>query len=189
MAVGVGRLSERGSWPTITPKYPAMGVVAGSFNVRQPTTRPPFGSNCLQVNHLLQMLGGDAAVAGFPKQNARWLGINSSSRALHPRAVPIRGLASRLPIARRADIHDAGLVAGAHVHGLRRDVHPADVISVRAANQFRVVIMHPVGIRLTEARPVVRRALRIAGEPDKFVVDQTPPVPAPPLNSAFGNRS
>ena len=74
-------------------------------------------------------------------------------------------------VAGRADLDDARLVAGADIHGLRRDVHPADVIGVRAADELRVVIVHPVGIRLAQPRPIIRRTLRVAGEPDKFVVE------------------
>ena len=40
-----------------------------------------------------------------------------------------------------------------------------------AADEFRIVIMHPVGIRLAQARPVVRGALGKAAEIDKFTVD------------------
>ncbi len=68
-------------------------------------------------------------------------------------------------------LDDAGFVTGANIHGLGRDVHPADIIGVGAADQFRVEIVHPVGVRLAETGPIIRGTLCIAGEPDKFIVE------------------
>ena len=73
-------------------------------------------------------------------------------------------------IARRADFNDAHLVARADIHGLRRNVHPADVVRMGAANQAGVVIMHPIGIGLAQPRPVVGRPLGVTREPDKPAV-------------------
>ena len=76
---------------------------------------------------------------------------------------PLPALGVLFLVARRADLDNAGLVARGHVHALRRNVHPAEVIRMRAANQVRVEVVHPIGIRLAEAGPVVRRTLRVAG--------------------------
>ena len=73
-------------------------------------------------------------------------------------------------VARRADFDDAIAVARRDVRPLRRDVHPADIIAVALAHQREREVVHPVGIRPAQARPVVGRALRVAGEPDETAV-------------------
>ena len=73
-----------------------------------------------------------------------------------------------------------------HINLLRRHVHPANVIAVAVANQLGREIVHPVGIRLPKPGPFVARSLGKSFEIDKLVVEMnTPPVPAPPLNSVL----
>src|ERR1035441_1559277 len=50
-------------------------------------------------------------------------------------------------------------------------MHPAHVVSMAFADELRVIVVHPVRIRLPEAGPFVARALRVALQVNELVVD------------------
>jgi hypothetical protein len=60
---------------------------------------------------------------------------------------------------------------GIRINALRSDVHPAEVVTVTLADETGGVIMHPVGIGLTEAGPFVARPLSKALEVYEFVIE------------------
>ena len=117
------------------------------------------------------MIRVDRGVARLPEKNARIVSeINHRVAHDFDALIPLAASGLVLAVARRADIGDAEFVAGGHIRARGRDVHPADVIAVALAQQRGGEVVHPVGIRRAEAGPVVGGALRVAGEPDEFVI-------------------
>jgi len=66
---------------------------------------------------------------------------------------------------------NAKVVERGDVHALRRNVHPANVIRVRVADQLRIVVMHPIRISLSLSLPLVGSALCVALQIRELAID------------------
>ena len=128
----------------------------------------------LKLHHLLHVRRRYLVVPGLPEDYGRRIAevddrVSHRLYALRPRTT--RDVA--LLVARRSGAHDAELVERADGRGFRRDVHPADEICVRLADERGVIVLQPIRGNAYRG-PLVSRPLCIASKPDILSVYEKP---------------